>query len=79
MFWSGFMSMSPLSKSLWILVIVKLFIMYFILKPFFFPNVLDSTYKDDADKANHVRTELFEKHREQNKNDNQEKSNIWIN
>jgi len=61
MFWSGFMSMSPLSKSLWILVIVKLFIMYFILKPFFFPNVLDSTYKDDTDKANHVRTELFEK------------------
>lgn len=60
MFRDGFTSMSPLSKSLWILVIVKLIIMYFILKPFFFPNVLDSTYKDDADKANHVRTELFE-------------------
>lgn len=59
MFRAGFTSMSPLSKSLWILVIVKLIIMYFILKPFFFPNVLDSTYDNDADKANHVRTELF--------------------
>lgn len=61
MFWDGFTNMSTLSKSLWIVVIVKLIIMYFILKPFFFTNLLDSTYEDDTDKANHVRTELYKK------------------
>lgn len=64
MFWEGFTSMSRLSKTLWILAIAELIFLYFILKPFFFPNVLDTTYDNDADKANHVRTELFEKAQE---------------
>ncbi|MDD2327512.1 MAG: DUF4492 domain-containing protein [bacterium] len=61
MFWSGFTSMSRLSRTLWIVAIVKLIIMFFILKPFFFPNLLESNYDNDADKAQHVRTELFNK------------------
>lgn len=61
MFWSGFTSMSRMSKTLWIVAIVKLVIMFFILKPFFFPNVLETNYDNDADKAEHVRTELYEK------------------
>ncbi|HBG59085.1 MAG TPA: DUF4492 domain-containing protein, partial [Porphyromonadaceae bacterium] len=61
MFWDGFTNMNRLSKTLWIVAIVKLIIMYFILRPFFFPNVLDTTYDNDADKAKHVRTELLEK------------------
>jgi hypothetical protein len=35
--------------------------MFFILKPFFFPNLLDTNYENEADKAEHVRTELFRK------------------
>jgi uncharacterized membrane protein len=61
MFWTGFTNMSRLSKTLWIVAVVKLIIMFFILKPFFFPNVLNTKYEDDADKAQHVRTELFKK------------------
>lgn len=61
MFWDGFTHMSRLSRTLWIVAIVKLIIMFFILKPFFFPNLLDSTYEEDADKAQHVRTELVKK------------------
>lgn len=61
MFWKGFTSMSRMSKTLWIVAIVKLIIMFFILKPFFFPNLLDTNYENDADKAEHVRTELFRK------------------
>lgn len=61
MFWTGFTNMSRLSKTLWIVAVVKLIIMFFILKPFFFPNELDTKYENDADKANHVRTELFNK------------------
>jgi uncharacterized membrane protein len=61
MFWTGFTNMSRLSKTLWIVAIVKLIIMFFILKPFFFPNLLNTKYEDDADKAQHVRTELYKK------------------
>lgn len=61
MFWSGFNNMSRTSKTLWIVAIVKLVIMFFILKPFFFPNVLETYYDNEEDKAEHVRTELFRK------------------
>ena len=54
----GFRSMT-LGKTLWLLVIIKLFIMFAILKAFFFPNLLNSLYDNDEDKAQHVRTELL--------------------
>lgn len=61
MFWDGITHMSPLARTLWIVAIVKLIILFFILKPFFFPNLLNTTYDDDADRAQHVRTELYDK------------------
>ena len=54
----GFKNMT-LGKSLWVLIIIKLFIMFAILKAFFFPNLLNSLYDNDEDKAQHVRTELL--------------------
>lgn len=36
----GFRTMSPTSKKLWIIALIKLFIMFAILRLFFFPNVL---------------------------------------
>ncbi|MDR1517355.1 MAG: DUF4492 domain-containing protein [Dysgonamonadaceae bacterium] len=57
MFWAGFTSMSILGKTLWVVVIVKLIIMFAILKPFFFPDFLGS--KDD--KASYVGEELVDR------------------
>lgn len=54
----GFRSMT-IGKTLWILILIKLFIIFFILKLFFFPNFLNSKYSNDEDKANHVRSELL--------------------
>ncbi|MEG1539050.1 MAG: DUF4492 domain-containing protein [Muribaculaceae bacterium] len=54
----GFKSIT-LGKTLWIIILVKLFIMFFILKLFFFPNILNSLYDNDADKAQHVRSEML--------------------
>ena len=54
----GFKNMT-LGKSLWVLIIIKLFIMFAILNAFFFPNLLNSLYDNDEDKAQHVRTELL--------------------
>lgn len=46
-------------KQLWAIVIIKLFIMFAILKVFFFPNFLKTHFKDDQSKANYVREQLI--------------------
>lgn len=60
MFRDGFKNMT-LGRTLWILVIIKLIIMFLILKPFFFPNYLGSKFKDDQSKAEYVTDQLIEK------------------
>jgi len=49
-------------KTLWILILVKLFIMFAILKVFFFPNLLNSQYNTDKEKSEHVLKELTKSH-----------------
>ncbi len=56
----GFRSMT-VGKTLWIIVLIKLFIMFVVLRIFFFPNYLNTNFKDDHSKANHVRRELIER------------------
>ena len=58
----GFKSMT-VGKKLWILIIVKLIIIFAILKVFFFPDFLNSTCKDDVEKAAKVRKEITDKNR----------------
>ena len=50
---SGFRSM-VLGRTLWKVVIIKLIIMFGVLKLFFFPNYLHSNFKSDQDRASHV-------------------------
>ena len=54
----GFKSMT-MGKTLWLVILIKLFIIFFILKLFFFPNYLNSKYNTDAERAQHVRSELL--------------------
>ncbi len=56
----GFRAMT-VGKTLWFIVLLKLFIMFAVLKLFFFPNYLKTNFKDDASRANHVRQELINK------------------
>lgn len=60
MFWEGFRSMT-LGKVLWTIVIIKLIIMFLILRPFFFPNFLNSKFDNDESKADYVRQELIDR------------------
>jgi len=57
MFRDGFKNMT-LGKTLWTIVIIKLIIMFLILRPFFFPNFLSSKFDDNESKANYVSEEL---------------------
>ena len=46
-------------KTLWLIVFIKLFVMFAVLKVFFFPNYLKTNFKDEASRSNHVRQELI--------------------
>ena len=48
-------------RTLWAIVAIKLFIMFAILKVFFFPNFLDSKFEKEEDKAGFVKTELIDR------------------
>lgn len=54
----GFKNMT-VGKKLWLIIFIKLFIMFGILKVFFFPNQLNQQYDNDTDKGKHVSTELI--------------------
>lgn len=49
----GFRSMTS-GKTLWAIILIKLFIMFFILRLFFFPNILQQKYDTDEERANQV-------------------------
>ena len=55
----GFRSMT-LGRTLWLIILVKLFIMFFILKIFFFPDFLGD-HPTDADKGTYVGNELIQR------------------
>lgn len=55
----GFREMR-LGKTLWLIILVKLFIMFFILKLFFFPNYLGKLGSDSA-KEEHISNELIQR------------------
>ncbi len=45
-------------RTLWIIILVKLFIMFAILKVFFFPNLLKKQFDTDEKRSEHVSEEL---------------------
>lgn len=49
----GFRGMT-LGKTLWAIILIKLFILFFILKLFFFPDILQQRFDTDEERANAV-------------------------
>jgi len=41
-------------KSLWMIILIKLFIMFVILKIFFFPDLLKKNFSSDKERGDHV-------------------------
>ena len=48
-------------KQLWILIFIKLFILFAVLKVFFFPNILNSRFQTEQEKSDFVFKELIER------------------
>lgn len=58
-YYEGFRNMK-LGRTLWLIILVKLFIMFFVLRIFFFPRFLDSSEVGE-DKGGYVSSELIER------------------
>lgn len=59
-YWEGFRSMT-IGKTLWLIILIKLFVMFAVLKVFFFPNFLNSKFENKEQKADYVGTELIQR------------------
>jgi hypothetical protein len=56
-YYDGFRSMT-VGKKLWVIIFIKLFIFFIILKLIFFPDFLNSKFKTDREKSNYILEEL---------------------
>lgn len=54
----GFRSMT-IGKTLWAVIIIKLVIIFAVIRLLFFPNILQQNYDNDADRAEAVRENLL--------------------
>lgn len=60
LYYDGFRSMT-IGKTLWIIILIKIFIFFVVIKMLFFPNILQRDFDNDEDRASHVRDELLRK------------------
>jgi hypothetical protein len=57
-YYSGFKNLSVQGKKLWLIIIIKLIIMFAVLKIFFFQDFLSSKFDNDKDKSEYIYREL---------------------
>lgn len=53
-YYDGFASMSSWGRKVWIIILVKLFIMFLILKVFFFPDFMKKNFENDVQRSEYV-------------------------
>ena len=53
----GFANMK-LGKRLWVLIAIKIFILFAVVKYFFFPNVLEEKFSTDAQRSEYILQQL---------------------
>lgn len=54
----GFRNLSSWGKQVWIVILIKLFIMFAILKLFFFPDLLQKNFSTDEQRSDYVLEQL---------------------
>jgi hypothetical protein len=55
----GFRNMSSWGKKVWLIIIIKVLIIYAILKVFFFPDFLGRKYNNDFQRSEYVRNQIL--------------------
>ena len=59
----GFKDLSGWGRSVWIIILIKLFILFVIIRLFFMPDVLKKNYKTDQQRSQHVLENLTNSNR----------------
>jgi len=57
-YYDGFRNMSVWGRKVWVIILIKLFIMFAILKIFFFPDFLNKNWHTDKERSEHVLEQL---------------------
>lgn len=57
-YYEGFTTMSWWGKRVWIIILIKLFIIFIVLKIFFFPDFLRKNYDSDEKRSEYVLDQL---------------------
>ena len=58
-YYDGFRNMSGWGRKVWLIIIIKLFIMFAILKLFFFPDFLKKKFENDKQRSEYVMDQLI--------------------
>jgi hypothetical protein len=58
-YYEGFINMSAWGKKVWVIIIIKLFIIFLILRIFFFPDFLGRNFKTDDERSVYIRNQLI--------------------
>jgi uncharacterized membrane protein len=58
-YFNGFRNMSGWGRDVWIIIIIKLFILFVILKLFFFPDFLRKKFDNDKQRSEYVMDQLI--------------------
>lgn len=61
MYRDGFRNLSSSARALWVLIFIKLFVMFAILRAFFFPNYLNSHTAPDESKGDFVAEQFVQR------------------
>ena len=61
LYYDGFRSMPRWGRTLWLIIIIKLCIMFLVFKLWLMPNYLNSHYDSAEERSNHVFEELTTK------------------
>ena len=56
-YYEGFKEMT-IGRTLWLIILIKLFVMFAILKIFFFPNFLKTNFETDQERGDYVIEQL---------------------
>ena len=57
LYYDGFVNMR-VGKTLWMLIAIKLFVMFAIIKWFFFPNILKENFSTDEERSEYILQQL---------------------
>jgi len=60
LYYDGFKNMR-VGKKLWLLIGIKLFVMFFVIKWLFFPNILKENFKTDKARGHYILDQLTKK------------------